>query len=292
MKLEYVVNDTDNYKNINQILKNEFNISSRLLTKLIKNKKILLNNLITDTRSNIKKNDVITILFDYDEDNSNIIPKKMDLDIIYEDDFLLVINKPAGITVHPSISHYEDSLSSGIKFYFDQINLKKKIRPVNRLDKDTSGIVIFAKNEYIQEQLIHQMQIGNFKKEYIALVDGILNQTSGTINMPIARKENSIIERCISKDGKKSITKFEVLKTYDNYSLIKCYLLTGRTHQIRIHLKSINHPILGDYLYGTTSKLIKRQALHCIKIYFTHPIYKTNIILISKIPTDIKYLLA
>ena len=158
MELEYFVKDTNNYKDINQVLKNEFNISARLLSKLIKNKKILLNDSFVDTRTKIKTNDVIKILFDYDEDNSNIIPKKMNLDIIYEDNFLLAINKPAGITVHPSILHYENSLSNGIKFYFDQINLKKKIRPINRLDKDTSGIVIFAKNEYIQEQLIHQMQ--------------------------------------------------------------------------------------------------------------------------------------
>ena len=117
-----------------------------------------------------------------------------------------------------------------------------------------------------------------------------MEQNSGIIDKPIARKENSIIERCISKDGKKSITKFEVLKKYNNYSLIKCYLLTGRTHQIRIHLKSINHPILGDYLYGNSSELISRQALHCLKISFKHPIYNTNIRLISKIPIDIKSL--
>ena len=117
-----------------------------------------------------------TISFDYDEDNLNILPIQMDLDIIYEDDWLLVINKPAGIPVHPSISHYNNSLSNGVRFYFDKIGLKKKIRPVNRLDKNTSGIVVFAKNEYIQECLINQMKSGIFKKEYLAIVNGILDE--------------------------------------------------------------------------------------------------------------------
>lgn len=176
MKLEYIIKADDNYKDVNQVLKNKFNISTRLLTKLIKKKKILLNNVAIDTRNNINTNDIITVLFDYEEDNSNILPIKMDLNIIYEDEWLLIINKPADIPVHPSIAHYDNSLSNGVKFYFDQINLKKKIRPVNRLDKDTSGIVIFAKNEYIQECLINQMADNTFKKEYVALVNGILNK--------------------------------------------------------------------------------------------------------------------
>ena len=174
MKLEYIVKSTDNYKNINQILKNEFKVSSRLFTKLIKNNNVLLNAKYVDTRTNIKENDVITVKLDYNENNSNIIPIGMKLDIIYEDKHILAINKPANIPVHPSMLHYENSLSNGVKFYFDQISLKKKIRPVNRLDKDTSGIVIFAKNEYIQECLITQMQNNIFKKEYLAIVDGIL----------------------------------------------------------------------------------------------------------------------
>ena len=174
MKLEYIVKPTDNYKNINQILRNEFKVSARLFTKLIKNNNVLLNGKCVDTRSAIKANDIITINLDYNEDNSNIVPIEMNLDIIYEDECILVINKPADIAVHPSILHYETSLSNGVRFYFDKINLKKKIRPVNRLDRDTSGIVIFAKNEYLQESLIEQMKNDIFKKEYIAIVNGIL----------------------------------------------------------------------------------------------------------------------
>lgn len=174
MELKYIVKDDNIYENINQVLKNEFNISSRLLSKLIKKQKILVNNVISDTRNKLKFGDIITVSFDYGENNSNILPIKMNLDIIYEDEWLLVINKPAGVPVHPSIKHYTNSISNGVKFYFDEITLKKKIRPVNRLDKDTSGIVIFAKNEYIQECLISQMTNNIFKKEYIAIIDGVL----------------------------------------------------------------------------------------------------------------------
>ena len=198
----------------------------------------------------------------------------MKLDIIYEDEWLIVINKSAGIPVHPSMLHYTDSLSNGIRFYFDSIGLKKKIRPVNRLDLNTSGLVVFAKCEYIQEQLSAQMQTNDFKKEYICLVEGHLNEKSGIIDLPISRKPGSIIERCVSPDGQKSITKFTVLKEFDNYSLVKCILKTGRTHQIRVHFSYIGHPLLGDTLYGHSSNLINRQALHSYRISFIHPVTK------------------
>lgn len=170
MKLTYIVKENNNYKNINEILSNEFHFSTRLNTKLIKNRRILKNNIITDTRSSVIPGDIIIADFDYDEDNSNIVPTKMDLDIIYEDDWFLVVNKPAGVAIHPSQLHYDISLSNGIRFYFDSIGLKKKIRPVNRLDLNTSGLAIFAKCEYIHEEFIRQMQNDIFKKEYLCIV--------------------------------------------------------------------------------------------------------------------------
>ena len=170
MKLTYIVQENDNYKNTNEILSNEFHFSTRLNTKLIKNKRILKNNIVTDTRASVISGDTIFADFDYDEDNSNIIPTKMNLDIIYEDEWFLVVNKPAGIAIHPSQLHYDNSLSNGVRFYFDSIGLKKKIRPVNRLDLNTSGLVIFAKCEYVHEEFIKQMQDGIFKKEYLCIV--------------------------------------------------------------------------------------------------------------------------
>ena len=168
MILEYTKNN-DNYNTVRQVVTGKFNISYNLLLKLKKNNKILLNETSTYLDKEIFNGDIITINIDFEEDNSNIVPTKMDLSVLYEDEYLLIIDKPAGIPVHPSIIHFEDSLSNGVKYYFDTINLHKKIRPVNRLDRNTSGIVIFAKNEYIHDMLSKQMQNKQFKKEYIAI---------------------------------------------------------------------------------------------------------------------------
>ena len=286
MELKYVVKDLLTYQNINQILTNHFKISTRLLNKLIKNHLIYKNFEIADTRENISIGDIITINLNYNEDNSNIIPTKMPLDIIYEDDWFIIINKPAGIPVHPAVLHYTDSLSNGVRYYFDSINLKKKIRPVNRLDLNTSGIVIFAKSEYIQEQLSYQMKEDTLKKEYICFINGSLDKKSGIIDLPIARKDGSIIERCIDNTGQKSITIYEVLRKYDKYSKVRCLLKTGRTHQIRVHLSYIGHPLIGDTLYGNNSKYISRQALHAYKVEFIHPITNKLTQFTSDLPKD------
>ena len=211
MTLKYIVTDTK-YQNINQVLKQELHISARLQHKLITEKHVLLNGIVTDTRFSISKNDIITVNLDFKEESENIVATKMQLGIIYEDDAFLVLNKPAGIAVHPSILHYKDSLSNGVKFYFESIGLKRKIRPVNRLDLNTSGLIVFSKNEYIQECLIQQMNSHIFKKDYLAIVVGHFDEPQGTINLPIARKENSIIERCISENGQEAITDYKVLK--------------------------------------------------------------------------------
>ena len=282
MKLKYIV---DKEINIRQVLREKFGVSERLLTKLKKNKKIYLNgnnDIFLDIP--VKSSDIVEVDFDFDEDNSNIVPVKMDLNVIYEDDSLIVLDKPFNMPVHPSLNHYEDSLSNGLKYYYDSINLHRKIRPINRLDKDTSGIVIFAKNEYAQDRI----RITN--KIYLTILEGKL-EGSGIIDKPIARKADSIIERCISDNGEKAITEYSVIKNFkignEEFSLVKCILHTGRTHQIRVHMASINHPILGDTLYGKSSSLISRQALHAYKLIFVHPVTKKEIEVTSSIPSDI-----
>lgn len=290
MNLVYI-NNNDNYKKILDVLKLEFNMSDRLILKLKRNNKIYLNENIAYTWSPISIGDKICILIDFEENSSNIVPTPIILDILYEDNAFLIVNKPPFMPVHPSALHYTDSLSNGIKHYFNSIGLNKKIRPINRLDKDTSGIVIFAKNEYIQECLVKQMKLKTFVKEYLAVLDGILSENKGTICAPISRKENSIIEREISENGDNAITHFEVLKTYNNMSLVKFVLETGRTHQIRVHSKFIGHPIIGDTLYGTASPLINRQALHAYKVSFIHPITKKQISITTDLPQDISLLI-
>jgi len=286
MILEYKIKENDKYINLKDLLKNYFEISDRLLVRLKHNQKLFINGKIASVDSTLDFDDIATVVIDFVEDNSNIVPTKIDLKIIYEDDYLLIIDKPSGMPIHPSQDHYEDSLSNGVKFYFDKIGLKKKIRPINRLDKDTSGLVVFAKNEYIQECLVKQMKTKQFEKQYIAICEGTFKENKGTINAPIARKENSIIERCISETGDTAITHYEVVKILNNYSVVKCILETGRTHQIRVHMAHIGHPLLGDTLYGNSSSLITRQALHAYKISFIHPITKKVMEFFAPLPND------
>lgn len=291
MKLNYTICESDD--SIKQILKNEFNMSERFILKLKNHKCIFVNGISVPINFKVNSGDKLVIKENFVEDSSNIVSNsEINLDILFEDDYFLIVNKPAGIAVHPSILHYSDSLSNGVKYYFEKIGLQKKIRPINRLDKDTSGIVIFAKNEYIQECLVRQMTSNVFKKKYIAILLGILEKDSGTINAPIARKDNSIIERCIDENGEKAISHFKVIKRLNKLTQVEYTLETGRTHQLRVHSMFIGHPILGDSLYGKKSDLISRQALHAYEVSFVHPITKKEMVIFSELPFDMQKILS
>lgn len=278
-----IIYNVRNELNIKEVLRKSLSMSSRLITK-IKYNHLYLNGSHCSVNSTVQPGDIVCVDFNYNEDNSNIVSNpQIKLDILYEDELYIIINKPSNIPIHPSMEHYTDNLSNGVKTYFDSIHLHKKIRPVNRLDKDTSGIVVFAKNEYAQE---------NFKpicKEYIAIINGIFSG-NGIIDLPIGRKNGSIIERCIDyENGDSAITEYEVIKNISEYnlSIVKCTLMTGRTHQIRVHLANKLSPILGDTLYGSTSNLINRQALHSYHLRLIHPINKKVIDIYAPIPEDI-----
>lgn len=294
MLLEYTKNSEDNYIYLRQVLKERFHLSARLILKLKKEQKILVNGEPTYLDRILNLNDKLTILIDFTEDNSNILPAEIELKILYEDEGLLILDKPAGIPVHPSMQHYADSLSNGVKMYFDKIKLYKKIRPVNRLDRDTSGIVIFAKNEYIHNILSQQMQHGILRKKYIAICEGIFDLKEGVIDFPIARKENSIIERCVNPLGDSAITNYKVIQELSSptsLSVLDINLITGRTHQIRVHTSYLGHPIIGDSLYGNTSPFIARQALHAYKIEFFNPLTNKKMVITSELPSDMKQIL-
>ena len=253
MLLKYIVGDN---KSLRSILKDELNISSRLFNK-IKNKYVFVNGEHAIYYKDLHVNDVVEVDFSYDDDNYNNIVSNPDIkfEIVYEDDWMLIVNKGANLPVHPSLNHYDISLSNGIRAYFDKIGLNKTVRLVNRIDKDTTGLVLIAKCEYIQECLIKQMNDDSFIKEYIAIARGLVD-SSGVIDFPIARKDGSIIERCVDLvRGENAITNY-VRLNYNpelDISLVKCRLLTGRTHQIRVHFAYIGHPLLGDSLYGLES---------------------------------------
>ena len=252
MLLKYIVGDN---KNLRSILKDELNISSRLFNK-IKNKYVFVNGEHAIYYRDLNVNDVVEVDFSYDDNYNNIVSNPyIKVEIVYEDEWLLIVNKGANLPVHPSLNHYDISLSNGIRAYFDKIGLNKTVRLVNRIDKDTTGLVVIAKCEYIQECLIKQMNDDSFIKEYIAIARGLVD-SSGVIDFPIARKDGSIIERCVDLvSGENAITNY-VRLNYNpklDISLLKCRLLTGRTHQIRVHFAYIGHPLLGDSLYGFES---------------------------------------
>lgn len=281
IKLIYIVDDEET--SLKSIIRNNLKISNRLLIKLKASNNIFVNGKAVPINYKIHKNDLIEVQIEFVEED-DILPQKMNLDILYEDEYILAINKMPGIVVHPSSYHLSDTIANGVKYY---LNNKRKIRPINRLDRDTSGVVLFAKNEYIQE-LFTTLDVS---KEYIAIVDGFPNQAEGTINAKIARKEGSIIKRCVSETGQTAITHYKVIKTYDAYSSLSVKLETGRTHQIRVHMAYIGNPIVGDTMYGKETTVIDRQALHSYKTSFVHPITGEEISIVANLPEDMKKLI-
>ena len=280
--ITYNVQTTETVKNI---LKNKLKMSERFIRKLKLNDKITCNEKKLKINDIVEEGNIVTINLNFEEESENIDSIEMPLDILYEDEWLIVINKPANMVVHPSVLHRTDSLANAVKFYLEAKNEKIKMRFVNRLDRDTTGIVIFAKSEYIQESLTIQMQEGKLIKEYRTIVEGNL-EGNGTIDKPIKRQEGSIMLREVASDGESAVTHYEVLQNMDNMSLVKVILETGRTHQIRVHMKEVGHPLVGDDLYGNKSKLINRQALHAYRMIFIHPVTSQEMEFIADIPED------
>ncbi len=273
---------------IKDILVNKLNISSRLLRKLKLNHRIFCNGKEAWINDLVLANDVVSVDITFEEINDKIESEKGKLDILYEDTCLLIINKTGNMVVHPTCIHRGGTLANFVKNYLEEKGENITTRFVNRLDRETSGVIVFAKNEYTQESLSRQMQLGEFEKEYIAVVHGYITEDKGTIDLPIKREEGSIMTRTVSPDGESAVTHFEVLDRKNDMSVVKLRLETGRTHQIRVHMKVIGHPIVGDGLYSDIKTgRINRQALHARKVKFIHPITKEIIQVEAPIPEDI-----
>jgi 23S rRNA pseudouridine1911/1915/1917 synthase len=260
--------------------------SSRLLSRLKKRNAILLNGKAVSVTKNVFRGDLLKIMFE--KEKLNYDPIEMPLDILYEDGDVLVLNKPPFIVVHPTKTHLTNTLANGIAFYFKSNNIQKKIRFVNRLDMDTSGIIIIAKNSYAHQYVQKQMEDQSIVKKYNAIVAGQFPYDEGTINLPIGKKEKGDIKRKVFNEGKNALTKFKKLKDFGkNGSLLEVELITGRTHQIRVHFNHYNNPLVGDSLYGESSNLINRHALHSTYLKLKVPRNKDFVEIHSELPEDI-----
>ncbi|MGM9978358.1 MAG: RluA family pseudouridine synthase [Clostridium sp.] len=276
---------------IREFLKEELELSSRLIRRAAIEKRIFVNKEVVRMRKVLHIGDIVEVKLERVE-SQNIIPEKMDLDIVYEDDDILVLNKPPYTVVHPTRGYPTGTLANGILYYFNETNQNCIVRLVSRLDMDTSGLIIIAKNQYAHMALSKEMQLNHLEKRYLAVVHGHLEKEEGTIDLPIFKPENeeSIFKRIIDERGQRSITHYKVIKKFENADLVECLLETGRTHQIRVHLSHIGHPIYGDTLYGygeDEKELIPRQALHAYGLDFKSPRTKEQLSLRAELPEDI-----
>lgn len=226
------------------------------------------------------------------EPNENLVPVNLPFSIVYEDSDLIVLNKPAGMPVHPSHGHYDDTLSNALAYYYRQRGESFTARSVGRLDRDTSGLVLFSLHELSACILAEQMRNREIHREYRAICTGTLPE-AGCIRAPIARAHDSTIERIVDDvRGEPAVTHFERLAVCNGFSLAAVRLETGRTHQIRVHMKHIDHPLPGDFLYHPDYSRIARQALHSYKLSFLHPITKQPMVFTAPIPEDMQALLS
>ncbi len=245
------------------------------LMKMIEEEKILLNGKPFKVSTKASLGDEITIL-DIEPKSLDLEKENLNLDIVYEDSDVIVVNKPKGMVVHPGAGNYERTLVNGLLYEVDDLaEINGVVRPgiVHRIDKDTTGLLMVAKNDKASLSLTEQLKAHTCKRKYHALVYGVINENKGRINAPIGRSKDDRKKMAVVKDGKPSITNFTVLKRFKEFTYIECQLETGRTHQIRVHLEYIGHPLVGDTTYGRKRKIIgdQGQFLHAKTIGFYHP---------------------
>ncbi len=289
-KLKYTITNEFHNKTIEQFLKS-MDFPHQAIVQLKKTHEgILKNGTWAYVNEKLSTGDILDLHLVEDVNDTSIEPIPVDLCILYEDEDLLVINKPANMPVHPSMNHHEGTLANGLLYYFKERGQNFTFRCINRLDRDTSGLTIVAKHLLSGGILSRQVSNREIKRTYRAICHGLVPE-NGTIDAPIARAAESTIERCVDfENGEKAVTHFKRIAYDDNkdLSLVELHLETGRTHQIRVHMKHISHPIIGDFLYNPDFRFCQRQALHSASLEFVHPITKKEMHFASPLPEDLK----
>lgn len=266
----------------------QFRLSKKTIHLMKQNKEVLLNNTYHSFETIMHAGDTLKVK-SYEKDDGMYPPVKGLLDVVYEDDFILVVNKQSHINVYPDNQNKTDSLSNLVSYYYQSKNLDLPVRYIHRLDYDTTGLVLFVKCHLIQSLLDYSLSIKEIKRSYLTIVEGHIDQgKSKLIKAPVSIDRHHQSKMRVGRNGKDAKTYVKCLSSNEMYSLIECELLTGRKHQIRVHLSYIGHPILGDNLYGHKSTLINRQALHAYKLVFYHPILEKEITITCDLPEDMK----
>ncbi|WHH59376.1 RluA family pseudouridine synthase [Petroclostridium sp. X23] len=288
--LELKIEEDMAEKSIKQILTGYYKMSTRFINRLKLTKGITLNGRVVNVTAIVQQDDIMMITMPI-EFSENIVPTPMDIKIQYEDEDIMVVDKPPEMPVHPSQGNFSNTLANGVVYYWQQKEQIFMYRPVNRLDKGTSGLMTIAKNQYAHQQLADQIISKELKRKYIAVAHGYIHQDEGKIDLPIAREEGSTIKRMISAEGRQAVTYYKVVNRINHFTVVELTLKTGRTHQIRVHLSHMGYPLVGDWLYGKEEpELINRQALHSYYLEFTHPVSKIPMRFTSEIPEDMKKL--
>lgn len=264
-------------------------ISGRLFRRLYKGNNIFVNGEIIRKKEILKSGDIVSLLIEDEKENTT--PELIPLDIIYEDFDLIVLNKQPFIVVHQTKSHQDNTISNGLSYYFKSKGIKRKIRFINRLDMNTSGILLVAKSSFAHQQTALQFIRNEVEKRYLAVVSGIVDKDEDIIDLPIGREEERSVKKTVTVEGKDAITKYKVLERYKDATLLDVQIFTGKSHQIRVHLNHIGHPIIGDTLYYKPSEYIERQALHSYYLKIKLPRSKQKKEFKAPIPDDINNLL-
>lgn len=291
MQKKYMVSLGENKILIADYMAGFLGFSTRQTKKLLKEKKVFINGKAAYRDNKLKSGDLLEIDLS-EECRKDIVAEDIELSIIYEDEHILAVNKPPFMLVHPTPNHPTGTLLNAAAYYFDKHGVKSALRLLNRLDMNTSGIVVIPKSAAVHRKLDEMLKSGSIKKFYVAVIEGVIEPEKGIIDRPIGKDEADAIRRKVKSDGQRAVTIYETIKKSKDYSLVRLELVTGRTHQIRVHLSHLGHPIIGDTLYGKVNPLIGRQALHASDMELIHPICGSMINLHAELPDDIRKLIS